>query len=182
MQLCIVCGNTFTNPGRKCNACRGKIWRQNNREKDLAQRRAYNKRRWQKVKPLTSEKKCDFCGKVFMPDRHTPKQPYCSAKCRMVSYRQVNREKVNRWRRESYQRHKNTKAETDAKYKDKLRFSGNRVNTLERDKYTCQMCETKESLIVHHIDKTGQADNPNNNLDNLLTLCKSCHRRIHNQI
>ena len=40
----------------------------------------------------------------------------------------------------------------------------------ERDKYTCQLCG-KEGIIVHHIDY----DKKNCNLNNLITLCNSCH-------
>ncbi len=55
----------------------------------------------------------------------------------------------------------------------------------ERDNYTCQICgktqieelETIEKkLCVHHIDYNKKNCNP----DNLLTLCQSCHSRLHN--
>ena len=45
---------------------------------------------------------------------------------------------------------------------------------LERDNYTCQCpdCEHKTDLLdVHHIDYNKK----NNNSENLITLCKSCH-------
>jgi len=43
----------------------------------------------------------------------------------------------------------------------------------------CNVCgygEFIRSLVVHHID--GNRDN--NDLDNLIPLCRSCHRKIHN--
>lgn len=41
----------------------------------------------------------------------------------------------------------------------------------------CSICGTNENLEVHHIDK-----NHNNNVpDNLMTLCSSCHQRVHHQ-
>ena len=54
---------------------------------------------------------------------------------------------------------------------------------LQRDSYTCQICQMNvlqrvSSLIivpdaeVHHID----SDKRNNSLENLITLCPSCHR------
>lgn len=182
MQQCIVCGKTYTSErGRQycSDNCRRKKWRLGNRQKDLAQRRAYNKRRWKRVKPIVSEKHCEFCGKVFLPNRYTPKQPFCSAKCRTATYRRNNREKVNRWRRESYRRHIETKRATDARYHDKVRFGGNRIKALERDGHTCQLCGSRERLAVHHKDESGQSENPNNELENLQTLCRSCHIRIH---
>lgn len=45
----------------------------------------------------------------------------------------------------------------------------------ERDHHTCQHCSSTESLIVHHIDN----DDNNNEVGNLLTLCKSCHLVLH---
>ena len=44
-----------------------------------------------------------------------------------------------------------------------------------RDNYTCQDCENKNNLVVHH--KEFQKDN--HNPDKLITLCSSCHRKRH---
>lgn len=44
----------------------------------------------------------------------------------------------------------------------------------ERDNYTCQKCKTKDiTLHVHHVD--GNAEN--NNHENLITVCASCHMK-----
>ncbi|HDY68443.1 MAG TPA: hypothetical protein ENH85_11705 [Candidatus Scalindua sp.] len=46
-----------------------------------------------------------------------------------------------------------------------------------RDCFTCQVCK-KNGWIVHHIDY----DKKNNNPDNLITLCRSCHGKTnHNE-
>lgn len=45
----------------------------------------------------------------------------------------------------------------------------------ERDDNTCQLCRAKEKLLIHHID----LDDRNNNTDNLIVLCASCHVRYH---
>lgn len=59
------------------------------------------------------------------------------------------------------------------------------LNALERDNYQCRDCGTREGrLVVHHIDesrKLGLA-HMNNSLDNLVTVCKSCHAHRHHQI
>lgn len=53
----------------------------------------------------------------------------------------------------------------------------------KQDNYTCQNCgKTQEQeletdnrkLSVHHID----GNDTNNNLENLITLCNSCHKKI----
>ena len=41
----------------------------------------------------------------------------------------------------------------------------------------CDICGTKENLEVHHIDM----NHDNNNPENLLTVCESCHQRVHSQ-
>lgn len=45
----------------------------------------------------------------------------------------------------------------------------------QRDNYRCQRCNSVGCLILHHID----GDDRNNKLENLLTLCKPCHGRLH---
>ena len=42
-----------------------------------------------------------------------------------------------------------------------------------RDRHTCQMCGSKSSLSVHHI--VPYRFTKDNSLDNLITLCVSCH-------
>jgi len=58
-----------------------------------------------------------------------------------------------------------------------------RKTVLERAGNLCALCgATCEKLIVHHKDDRGLfADCPNNALDNLIALCKSCHNAITNQ-
>jgi len=48
----------------------------------------------------------------------------------------------------------------------------------ERDHYVCQLCsepQGDEALSVHHIDKIKENCNP----DNLISLCRKCHRYVH---
>ncbi len=53
-------------------------------------------------------------------------------------------------------------------------------DTSEYQKYiksTCEICGTTKDLEVHHKDKNHNNNNPNN----LMTVCSSCHQQIHNQ-
>lgn len=57
-------------------------------------------------------------------------------------------------------------------------FANSKSACLNRDSYTCQCCKTKKgNLHIHHIiyRSNGGADI----LDNLITLCADCHRRLH---
>ena len=60
----------------------------------------------------------------------------------------------------------------------KFGFANTKAFILNRDKYTCQYCKTKQgTLEVHHIifRSNGGSDKP----DNLITLCRQCHRDLH---
>src|SRR3990167_10705228 len=64
------------------------------------------------------------------------------------------------------------------------KFGGNRDMVLERDGYACRSCGCKDGLAVHHVDGKGTnlpIHQRNNDLNNLLTLCKGCHTRIHHK-
>ena len=45
----------------------------------------------------------------------------------------------------------------------------------ERDGYKCQRCDSTKTILVHH-QNTNDGDN---NLSNLVTLCRKCHQNIH---
>lgn len=55
------------------------------------------------------------------------------------------------------------------------RYSGKYFAILQRDNNQCQVCYETIRLHIHHID----GDKENNNDDNLITLCKRCHRMVH---
>lgn len=62
-----------------------------------------------------------------------------------------------------------------------------RMETLERDDYTCRSCGKKAPatiLHVHHVDKKGmnnkyRDETVDNSLSNLITLCAYCHGQVH---
>jgi len=52
-----------------------------------------------------------------------------------------------------------------------------RKRCLEQTDPVCLCCEADSSLDIHHVD-----GNPTNDeLDNLVVLCKSCHRKVHSK-
>jgi 5-methylcytosine-specific restriction endonuclease McrA len=61
-----------------------------------------------------------------------------------------------------------------------------RNKILDRDGCKCVICGTREEILdIHHKDKSGDSsywEFSNNNLDNLITVCKSCHTKsFHSQ-
>lgn len=55
-----------------------------------------------------------------------------------------------------------------------------KTEAIIRDNYKCRDCGNGHlKLIVHHIDESRTSGNLNNNLDNLVTLCRTCHSKRH---
>jgi hypothetical protein len=55
------------------------------------------------------------------------------------------------------------------------------IKALERDNYKCVHCGTDKQVVVHHIDKSRKTGILNNDLRNLMSLCRFCHAKIHDQ-
>ena len=50
-----------------------------------------------------------------------------------------------------------------------------KINELILHKEVCELCGSDTNLDIHHIDENWQ----NNNFDNLICLCRSCHMKEH---
>lgn len=124
-----------------------------------------SKQRKEKFDATDKIKKCLVCGKEFEVRQQYRKQKYCSEKCLNKSEKLFG-----------------GKQERDLEYKNQIRFDGNKYKVLERDNYTCQVCGNTTQLVIHHKDESGQCDNPNNEIENLVTLCRRCHINIHKVI
>lgn len=152
---------------------------------------------------------CPNCNKEFIPE-HTNMQKYCSSECRRKDnynknkdkidnqnkeYRLKNIEKVKLKRKERYhanaeefkEKSRQWRLKNHERYLNKLninhdlkRYGGNKEKVLERDSYKCTKCGNINDLIIHHIDESGQTETPNNSMDNLTTLCRPCHLKLHN--
>ena len=154
-----------------------------------------------------SMNKCLRCNKEFVIT-HTggAKKVFCSKLCRRLEYVEKNRKQIKERRQKHYianrdkerrmcaDWYKKNKESEIAKnkeyrkmnrelfnwYHDKDRFGGIREKILQRDNFQCQICGNEEKLCVHHIDGTNYLkSNTNNDLENLITLCKSCHSKLH---
>lgn len=114
---------------------------------------------------------CETCKKefIFFPSvRKTAK--FCSKACHWEYKKTLTGEKSNNW-------------QGGAKDYYGANWVYSRQKTRKRDNYTCQMCGIPESengrdLDVHHkkpFDLCGNYEEANQ-LDNLISLCKSCHK------
>jgi predicted HNH restriction endonuclease len=70
------------------------------------------------------------------------------------------------------------------------RFGGRREQIVERANEKCECCGKEESKLpgkqrfsIHHRDGNGlNSFSPNHELDNLMLVCRSCHRKIHERM
>ena len=57
-------------------------------------------------------------------------------------------------------------------------FEALSMQVFKRDGFQCQKCKTAKNLVVHHInyERLGHEK-----LSDLVTLCKSCHKKVHEE-
>ena len=124
--------------------------------------------------------KCTYCGKWYVPTTDSVQKRikaldgrgtgenrfYCSSNCKAACsiYRQVKYPK-------------GFKPSTSREVQPELRQL-----VFERDSYTCQKCNKSDVEIhCHHIDPVSQNPIESADMDNCITLCKSCHKEVHKQ-
>ena len=120
--------------------------------------------------------RCVICGQTNRPHMARGK---CH-RCYLAEYRAANLEKVTTqieaWRQRNFARLRVVnKMKREAEH-----FDGKREAILKRDRYRCIECKSEKQLVVHHKDGNGRGSKqPNNSMQNLVTLCRACHARVH---
>lgn len=136
-----------------------------------------------KTKDGYLETKCTYCGKWFKPTVSQVEKRiksiygkssgelrlYCSDNCKLECpiYRKV-------------------KYSTDESARIKKYLSREvqpqlRQLVFERDNWTCIKCSKTTNLHCHHIESLKQNPIESCDIDNCITVCKSCHKDIHKQ-
>lgn len=64
-------------------------------------------------------------------------------------------------------------------YTNNTRYGGNYYEAFRRDNCRCVLCGSTENLCIHHIDGYNENVPERSSLNRLLTLCRSCHIRVH---
>lgn len=104
---------------------------------------------------------CKYCGEKLERKRFNGRledftvfsnRKYCNRKCMQKAYLKIGEHNQN-W----------ANAHTTAR----------KINELLLHKEVCELCGSDKNLDIHHIDGNWQ----NNNLDNLMCLCRSCHTK-----
>lgn len=120
---------------------------------------------------------CFICSSPFVVSKTSDYQKHCTDRC----LNSVKSEEIDAYKELLKGKTFEKKKFRNHSYKDKTRFGGNKYKVLERDGYKCVECgkDNPKSLIIHHKDHSGASENPNNDMDNLKTLCRSCHMLHH---
>ena len=117
----------------------------------------HNGRKWNDMQDREERiiKLCAFCGKEIQTNPAALKRrKYCSRLCMRKAFTNAGRNNAN-W--------SNTHS------------TARTINGLFLHKDKCEICGKEGKLDIHHIDENSN----NNNLDNLMCLCRSCHMKIH---
>lgn len=109
-------------------------------------------------------KKCEYCGKKLERKKYNKRyeslnnfkrRKYCDRECMRKAYLHIGTNESN-W--------------------STTHLIARNINNLILNKNQCEKCGTKEGqLDIHHKDFNEN----NNELDNLICLCRSCHTKIH---
>lgn len=73
--------------------------------------------------------------------------------------------------------------EENEKIRHSIEYFSWRNEVYKRDHYTCRICKKhcqKKDIVAHHIKLFADFPELRFSVDNGITLCRSCHRKIHN--
>lgn len=142
------------------------------------------------------EMECYCCKKTFLVEHYKKTVKYCSSEC-------LKKETTKRYKNKPTQKFREQSIRNDIEevirgkvnnLVQALKQTGNSIGgqvinyynlsfnesikakVLERDEYMCQICSKDTDLHVHH--KIKRKNGGSHELDNLITLCVSCHRAI----
>jgi len=162
--ICVVCGKIFFSKvsiAKTCSKkCCNKRYSVNNKEK-IKKYRIDNK---EKIK----NNRAEYYKKNKEIEKSNSKKWYLRNRNNEIEknkeYRKQNRELFD-W------------------YHNKERFDGLRNIIISRDNFRCVACHSSDKLSVHHKDGSGgyrsKKLKSNNEISNLITLCASCHSKLH---
>jgi ribosomal protein L37E len=193
---CVRCGKdmeAYRSRKKYCSDCRKVV------NAEMAKQSYLNKKRNRKKEDRYIN--CAICGKRIKATG-IANLKYCSDECRAIvqkrykekykskyperikeknkTYYWKNRDKDLKQSKEYQRKNRKLISKHKKKYHSKKYFDGKWETVLKRDNRTCQSCGSREKLIVHHKDGINIFNGvPNNDLDNLITLCRDCHNKIH---
>jgi 5-methylcytosine-specific restriction endonuclease McrA len=114
---------------------------------------------------------CVQCGTT---DKRFMAKGLCSS-CYAKSWKEANPGR-DKFLKDRWYRHNVAGTPRQAMQREQYYYGGNRQIVLSRDGFKCTKCGGTDRLVVHHKDRSGRGvKHHNNDLANLVTLCRKCH-------
>lgn len=171
-NYCVDCKKEIGKGYKRCHSCAAKYFQSTPEFKNKLISRSTGKNNPNYKHDKTNNNKCSYCG---------TKIRFRSKVCRKCYYEYRNY--TNKTRSKMSLSHGGT-----GKPYELFEYGNEFDNSLKeqvrmRDKYTCRECgcsqvENSRQLDCHHIDY----DKKNNNINNLISLCRSCHMKTNYNI
>lgn len=120
---------------------------------------------WANRSSQVPARNCLGCEISFTPIMN--RQKTCSLKCAGIARSGANH---FRWKGGT------SKTERERQQTDIARW---RKSVFTRDKYTCQHCGDRKNLNAHHVKEWANFPDDRFDIANGLTLCESCHGKVH---
>ena len=136
-----------------------KKYHEENKERENQRNREYYQKNREKILQKIRGTKKQYMKKYWETHQVQYKEYYLK-----------NIERIRQYNRERWQKKKNELK----KRKIQSLYGENGIKCLLRDNNQCQKCHSKIHLHIHHIDW----NNKNNDLENLIILCRKCHMSI----
>lgn len=124
---------------------------------------------------------CDYCNKSFYKEGNQYKKwehQFCSRYCQKHYYREHN----ERWIGENSPRWQGgCDLDERTRFMQTPKYREWRKSVFKRDNFTCQICQKKKSgrLNAHHIKSYRDFPDLRLEVNNGITLCNECHRKLH---
>ncbi len=122
--------------------------------------------------------KCQECNKekkVSLSEYKQAKNHFCSMKCAGV-YQGKTKSGYNHWN------WKGGISGEDKLLRQTPEYNQWRLLVYKRDYYTCQECGNKHiNIVAHHIKSFSEFEDLRFGVDNGITLCRSCHKKVHKE-
>lgn len=144
---------------------------------------------------VLSAKKCAICKGSFVRGHRTKEQwavaKFCSVACSIKSKEGVARPDLiasfakirKRHIGETHWNWKGGISDSEKALRNTPRYHAWRKAVYQRDNWTCQVCKVKQKHpIAHHIKFFSDYPELRYDVDNGMTLCRSCHKHIHANI
>ena len=161
-RACVVCETMFVTDAHHPEALTCSV--------KCNEARMNTKRRRTTIKKQTAAvKECEECGKTYTPHRRAVKRTkYCSRKCAL---RVASR---------GFRERKEGRSGTSSRRLGSVEWQRAKKVALERDKQKCRVCgKEQKRLNVHHLFHRTEVEKHDHGLDGLVTLCGSCHGKMH---